>query len=237
MSAFLYGTALQWKLDLRSKTLLISCYLVPLAFFGVMGGIFTAIMPGAETTLLPAMTVFGVTMGAFIGLPPSLVEIYGSDVKRSYQVSGVPLCFGLATTSLSAFVHLLLMSAILYVAAPLAFDAALPANPLSYWCALVIFILVSLSIAGVVGLAVRDSAKTTMVSMVLFLPSILFSGILFPAALLPVGFQKAGLLFPATWGHRWMAGGGGSTALWPLLGILLAAAILCAILLRRIARR
>lgn len=38
MSAFLYGAALQWKLDIRSKALLITCYLVPLLFFAVMGG-------------------------------------------------------------------------------------------------------------------------------------------------------------------------------------------------------
>ena len=45
MSAFLYGLALQWKLDMRSRTLLITCYVVPLLFFAVMGGIFTSITP------------------------------------------------------------------------------------------------------------------------------------------------------------------------------------------------
>lgn len=37
MSAFLFGVALQWKLDIRSKTLLITCYIVPLLFFAIMG--------------------------------------------------------------------------------------------------------------------------------------------------------------------------------------------------------
>ena len=40
MGAFLYGVSLQWKLDIRSKTLLITCYIVPLLFFAIMGGIF-----------------------------------------------------------------------------------------------------------------------------------------------------------------------------------------------------
>ena len=31
--SFLYGVSLQWKLDIRSKTLLITCYIVPLLFF------------------------------------------------------------------------------------------------------------------------------------------------------------------------------------------------------------
>ena len=73
MRGFLYGVYLQWKLDIRSKTMLITCYLVPLLFFAMMGGIFSATLP--ERALIPYMTVFGVTMGALIGLPPSLVEI------------------------------------------------------------------------------------------------------------------------------------------------------------------
>lgn len=48
MGAFLYGVSLQWKLDMRSKTLLITCYIVPLLFFAIMGGIFTSVMPEAR---------------------------------------------------------------------------------------------------------------------------------------------------------------------------------------------
>ena len=108
MKAFLYGVALQWKLDIRSKTLLITCYIVPLLFFAVMGGIFTSINPEAKSTLIQSMTVMGVSMGALIGLPPSLAEIYGSDIKKVYKANGVPLYLGLVTTVLSAFLHLLL---------------------------------------------------------------------------------------------------------------------------------
>ena len=45
MKAFFYGVALQWRLDIRSKTMLITCYLVPLLFIALMGGIFTSLMP------------------------------------------------------------------------------------------------------------------------------------------------------------------------------------------------
>ena len=85
MGAFLYGVSLQWKLDIRSKTLLITCYIVPLLFFAIMGGIFASVMPEARYTLIQSMTVFGVTMRALIGLPPSLVEIYSSDIKKVYK--------------------------------------------------------------------------------------------------------------------------------------------------------
>lgn len=70
MSAFFYGLALQWRLDIRSKSLLITCYVVPLLFFAIMGGIFTSINPEAKATLIQSMTVMGVTMGALIGCRP-----------------------------------------------------------------------------------------------------------------------------------------------------------------------
>lgn len=45
MKAFLYGLFLQIKLDIRSKSLLVTCYIVPLIFFALMGGIFTSVIP------------------------------------------------------------------------------------------------------------------------------------------------------------------------------------------------
>ena len=77
---------------------------------------------------LSLIHIFGGTMGALIGLPPSLVEIYGSDIRKVYQANGVPLSLGLVLTNLSAFRHLFLMSILLYLLAPVLFDAALPAQ-------------------------------------------------------------------------------------------------------------
>ena len=153
MGAFLYGTALQWRLDIRSRTLLITCYVVPLLFFAMMGGIFTSVNPSARETLVPSMTVMGVSMGALIGLPPSLVEIYGGDIKKMYKANGVPLYFGLIPALLSTFLHLMLMSAVIYLAAPPAFGAAAPADPAAYFGALAVFTAASLSVGGVLGVA------------------------------------------------------------------------------------
>ncbi len=74
MSALLYGIALQFKLDIRSKSLLITCYLVPLVFFLFMGGIFASIDSSYTETLIPAMTIFTITMSALTGFPPTLAE-------------------------------------------------------------------------------------------------------------------------------------------------------------------
>lgn len=235
MSAFLYGIYLQWKLDIRSKTLLITCYIVPLLFFAIMGGIFTSVMPEARYTLIQSMTVFGVTMGALIGLPPSLVEIYSSDIKKVYKANGVPLYLGLVLTNISAYIHLFIMSIILYIAAPLAFNAEIPENPVLYFASLAIFIAVSLSIASIIGLAVKDQAKTSMVSIIIFLPSIMLSGIMFPIELLPKAFEAIGKIFPATWGYKVMTDSVFQLEnLLPLVAILILAICVCGILLRKV---
>ena len=114
MNGFLYGVELQWKLDIRSKSLLVTCYIVPLIFFLLMGGIFTSVMPEMRSTLIQSMIVMSVSMGAFIGLPPSLIETYGSDVKKVYKANGVPLYLGLVTMFLSAFVHLMISCKLYY---------------------------------------------------------------------------------------------------------------------------
>ena len=235
MSAFLYGIYLQWKLDIRSKTLLITCYIVPLLFFAIMGGIFTSVMPEARYPLIQSMPVFGVPMGALIGLPPSLVEIYSSDIKKVYKANGVPLYLGLVLTNISAYIHLFIMSIILYIAAPLAFNAEIPENPMLYFASLAIFIAVSLSIASIIGLAVKDQAKTSMVSIIIFLPSIMLSGIMFPIELLPKAFEIVGKIFPASWGYRVMTDSTFQLEnLLPLVAILILAICVCGILLRKV---
>ena len=235
MSAFLYGVALQWKLDIRSKTLLITCYIVPLLFFAIMGGIFTSLMPDAVNDLIQSMTVMGVSMGALIGLPPSLVEIYGSDIKRVYKANGVPLYLGAVSIFFSAFIHLMIMSGIIYVVAPLAFNAVLPEQPLLYFGKLAIFIIVTNSIGCVLGLAVKNQARLTMFSQLVFLPSIMLSGIMFPANLLPKVLFTVGKIFPASWGYLLMTESGFSIENFlPLLLVLVLSVGVCGILLRKL---
>ena len=235
MGAFLYAISLQWKLDIRSKTILITCYIVPLLFFAIMGEIFTSVMPESKYTLIQSMTVFGVTMGSFIGLPPSLVEIYSSDINKVYKANGVPLYLGLVLTNISAYIHLFIMSILLYITAPFFFHAEIPEHTGIYFAILTIFIAVSLCIASIIGLAIKDQAKTSMISIIVFLPSVMLSGIMFPIELLPKAFERIGKVFPASWGYKLMAD---HTIrfenLLPLIIILTLAICICRMLVHKI---
>ena len=203
-------------------------------FFLLMGGIFTAVMPEMRGTLIQSMVVMSVSMGAFIGLPPSLIETYGSDIKKGYQANGVPLYSGFAAMFLSAFVHLTIACAIIMLLAPVLFDAALPIHLPSFFFALAVYNIASLSIGSILGLVVKNQAKLTMIAQLVFLPSIMLSGIMFPLDLLPDFLETIGRVFPAFWGYRLMSDNGLSLEnLWYLLLVFLAATVVCGILLSR----
>lgn len=204
MAAFLYGVGLQLKLSIRNKEILVTYYIVPLVFYLFMGMIFTSIIPDAYKTLIQSMTVFGVTMGGVLGSPAPLVEIYGSDIKKSYIAGNIPLWTAAAGNFLSAFVHMFIMSLIIFVTAPTLFDAVIPRNLVGYFLFLALLIAASLSIGMVYGVFIKSTSKLGMVTQFVFLPSIMLSGIMFPGSLLPKTLQYIGKIFPATWGYQGM---------------------------------
>ena len=234
MNCFLYSLVLQWKLDIRSKSLLVTFYIVPLLFFLIMGGIFTSVIPGMGNTLIQSMIVMSVSMGAFLGLPPSLVEIYGSDIKKIYNANGVPIYLGLVTMVLSAFVHLMMTCIVILLLAPILFKASLPTQLPIFLLSLTIYIIVSLSIGSILGLTLKNQAKLTMIAQLVFLPSIMLSGIMFPISLLPDFLQVIGLVFPAYWGYRLMLENGFSIEnLWYMLFIFGIAVMIGILLLNK----
>lgn len=234
MNCFLYSLVLQWKLDIRSKSLLVTFYIVPLIFFLIMGGIFTSVMPEMGSTLIQSMLVMSVSMGAFLGLPPSLVEIYGSDIKKIYNANGVPIYLGLVTILLSAFVHLMMTCIVILLLAPILFKASLPTQLPIFLLSLTIYIIVSLSIGCILGLTLKNQAKLTMFAQLVFLPSIMLSGIMFPISLLPDFLQVIGHVFPAYWGYRLMLENGFSIEnLWYMIFIFCIAVMIGILLLNK----
>lgn len=198
MNAFIYGVILQWKLDFRNKGILLTYYVVPLVFFAFMGGIFSSINPESKNTLIQSMTIFGVTMGAILGAPTPLVELYGSEIKKAYKVGKIPLFVPTINNYISATVHLLLMSTVIYFVAPITFKAAIPENFSEYYFALLIFIVTSLALGTLLGLLIKSVSRLTMISQVIFLPSLMLSGIMFPTEMLPQALKTAGEILPAT---------------------------------------
>lgn len=144
------------------------------------------------------MTVFTVTMSALMGLPPAVAEIYGTDIKKAYKANGVPIWFGIITQAISSFIHTVIVSLIIFALSPLVFKAELPSEMLWYFLSLITLLAVTLAIGCIIGLLFKQQAKLTMIAMIVFLPSIMLSGIMFPADILPQFMQYIAYAFPAT---------------------------------------
>ena len=175
-----------------------------------------------------------VSMGAFVGLPPSLIETYGSDIKKIYKANGVPVCLGLVTMFISVFIHLMITCIVIVLLASILFEAALPTQLPFFFLALAMYMIVSLSIGSVLGLTVKNQAKLTMIAQLVFLPSIMLSGIMFPLDFLPDFLKTIGRIFPASWGYRLMLDDGFCLEnLVYLICVFFAAVIVCGVVLKK----
>jgi ABC-2 type transport system permease protein len=198
MKAFLNHLKIQFLMDFREKGTLLTIYIVPLVFYVVIGAVFSSVNPASRQTLSASMAIFAVTMGAVLGMPAPLVKMREAGVLRAYDVNGVPGWAVLLTSAVSALLHLLVVSLVIFATAPVFFGAAMPANCLAYFVTLAAILFASISIGLLLGVTARNQAQATMLSQAVFLPSLLLGGLMFPANMLPAPLMWVGRIFPAT---------------------------------------
>ncbi|MEI6100743.1 MAG: ABC transporter permease [Eubacteriales bacterium] len=198
MKAFFKYLFIQFKMDLRDRGLLLNYYLIPIIFFFVMGSVFSSINPLSKSTLCVVLTIFGVTMGAVMGAPVPLVKMRESGTLRAYKVSGIPAPAVLAVHALSAFIHLIIVSIIILLISPAVFNTDMAPNLPLYFGVLAVFLITNIGIGLLIGVAARNQSMATMFSMIVFLPSIMISGIMFPLKMLPEAVWNVARIFPAT---------------------------------------
>jgi len=199
MNAFLRHLWIQFKMDIRERGTLMIYYLVPLVFYIVMGAVFSSINPLMKQTLSATMVIFAVTMGAVLGIPTPIVKMRESGVLRAYRVSGIPGWAVLFIQAVSAFLHLLVVSIVILVTAPLLFGAGYPQNFSAYFLTLFILLFASIALGLLIGAVARSQSVATMLSQAIFLPTIMLGGIMFPASMLPKSLLAIGRLLPATY--------------------------------------
>ena len=165
MKAFFSYLWVQLKMDLRDKGTLLNYCLVPLVFFFVMGAVFSSINPLMKTTLAASMTIFAATMGAVMGSPTPIVKMRESGTLRAFKVNGIPGWAVLSVQAISTFVHLFLVSVIIYVVSPFAFHSDIPQVWGLYFVVLTIFLLASIGTGLLIGVVSRGQSFATMFSM------------------------------------------------------------------------
>jgi ABC-2 type transport system permease protein len=199
MNAFIKHLWIQFKMDIRERGTLLTYYLVPLVFYFVMGAVFSSINPLAKETLAATMPIFAITMGAVLGMPAPIVKMRELGVLRAYQVYGIPGSSMLFIQSVSAFLHLLVVSIVIFITAPLLYGASIPQSLPFYLLTLFILLFTSIAIGLLIGISVKSQSVAMMLSQAIFLPTMMFSGIMFPASMLPESLRIIGYVLPGTY--------------------------------------
>ncbi|MDR2502144.1 MAG: ABC transporter permease [Oscillospiraceae bacterium] len=238
MKAIITQLVIQFKSDLRDKGILMVYYLVPMLFYAVMGGIMKTLSMDTGASLTLSITIFTVSMSAYLGMPATLVKAREQGILEAYRAAGIPswsLPFAVIVIST---LHIMIAAVIIMASAPYIFGAVLPKSIAAHLLTVLLTALCSQSLGALTACFVKKQNTMTLAAQCLFLPSIMFSGIMFPAELLPKPMQWIGEVLPATQGARLY--GGACLQLLPLAvlaGITVAAFTVSAALFRKISER
>ena len=198
MTAFINHFAFEFRTGIRNKQLLLMNYLFPLGFFLMMGFVMAGVNPSFVESMTPAMAVFAVLAATLLGIPEPLVNARENGILRSYKINGIPSFSILVIPALTTMLHLVIVTAIITAVGLLLFDAPAPVNWFSY---VLVFAALAFAMSGVsvlIGVVSPSSRMTILYSQLLFIPSILLSGMMFPYNMLPGVAGKIAQLLPAT---------------------------------------
>jgi ABC-2 type transport system permease protein len=238
MKAFCTQLYIQFRSDFRDKGVLMVYYLVPIAFYLIMGSILKTMEQESASSLILSITIFALSMSAYLGMPQTLVKARENGVLEAYRVAGIPSWSLPLSNIMISFVHMMLMAAVILVSAPYLYDAEKPANILLHLLSVALVAICSEGLGAFLSCLVKKQSTLTLVGQILFIPTVMFSGIMFPSEYLPKPMRMIGEVLPATQGMRLLTDHG--VQMQPL--IVLAALILISytasvILYRRISVR
>lgn len=218
MKAFIVGLYIQFRGDMRDKGVLMVYYFVPILFYLVMGSILK--LPGLESSGNPitSITIFTISMSAFLGMPQTLVKARENGVLNAYRVAGIPSWSLPLSSIIISLVHIMIVAIVILFSAPYLFQAAWPQSiPLHLFCMMVVAIA-SEALGALLACFVKKQSSLTLVGQCLFLPTVMLSGIMFPGNFLPKPMQVISEILPATQGVRLLSNG--TVQLTPILILL-----------------
>lgn len=199
MKAFMLHFAMEFRATLRNRNLLVMNYLLPFGFFLLVGGMMVQINPFFGDQMIPAMVILTVLSGVIMGLPTNLIEAREAGILRSFRVNGLASSSIIAISALANALHVCLVSLIITIVAPVLFKVPLPVNWPMYALVFLLILIASSGLATLIGVIARNGQMAILWQQLLFIPSMILSGLMVPMNLIPGWFQRIGLMLPATY--------------------------------------
>lgn len=199
MKAFTIHFLFNLKSGLRDKTLLLMNYLFPLGFFLIIGSVMPALNPTYKAILIPSMMIFSILVSTVLGMPNELVTFRNTGIYRSYKINGVSKFSILAIPVISTIFHTIVVTLVILISSPILFKTKLPAN---MWGLVIVFICMAIASSGLavlIGVIADNTSVTVIYAQLIFLPSMLIGGLMFPVQDLPSSLSKFSKLLPTTY--------------------------------------
>jgi ABC-2 type transport system permease protein len=198
MTAFAHHFAFEFRTGVRNKMAMFLNYVFPLGFYLMMGFIMPGLNEYFQDVIIPAMVTFAVLAVTLLGLPEPLVDGREKGVFRSYKINGVPVSSILFIPALTTAVHLIIVSAIIVVTAPILFDAAVPTNWINFGVTFLALVSACTGLGVLIGVVAPDSRASILLSQLVFVPAMLIGGMMIPYDVLQDVVAKVAQLLPAT---------------------------------------
>lgn len=202
MKAFITHLVVQFRGDLRDKGILMVYYLVPLVFYAVMSSIMKLPEMNMNETLISSISIFTLSMSAFLGLPQTLVKARETGVLQAFRVAGIPSWSMPLSAIIISLLHIMIVACIILLTAPVIFSATLPSNIALHLFGVAIIALASEELGVLLACFVKKQSTLTLAGQCLFLPTVMLSGIMFPADILPKPLRMLGEVLPASQGMK-----------------------------------
>lgn len=198
MTAFVHHFSFEFRTGIRNRTSLMMFYLFPLGFYVMASALMTGLNPDFRNTLIPAMVFFAVLVGALLGIPDPIIKAREAGIFRSYKIHGIPEFSILMIPLLTTLMHMLVVTVIIVLTAPLLFSAVIPVDWLGFILGLLLMIFSASGLGILLGVVAPGSQAAILMGQAVFLPSMLIGGLMFPTSFLPDALGKISLLLPTT---------------------------------------
>jgi len=198
MKAFLQHFSFEFLKGIRNKNLLLLNYLFPLGFYLMMGLVMVEINPAFRDNVIPAMVIFGILSASLLGIPDPVVNARENGIYRSYKINGVPSLSILLIPAITTIIHMIIVSLLITVTAPLLFDAPVPVNLFNFVLIFFAIAIASTGLSVLIGVVSKSSRMTILWSQLIFVPSMLLGGLMVPFNMLPNTAQKVAQILPST---------------------------------------
>ncbi len=207
MKAFLTHLMVQFQGDMRDKGILMVYYLVPLVFYAVMSSIMKLPEMNKSENLILSISIFTLSMSSFLGLPQTLVKARESGILQAFRVGGIPSWSMPLSAIIISLLHIMIVACIILLTAPFIFSASLPSDIALHVLCVILIALASEALGVLLACFVKKQSTLTLAGQCLFMPTIMLTGIMFPANILPKSMQMIGWILPASQGMKLISNG------------------------------